>query len=106
MTLVSAVCANAAAPLFLRGEAMKRFAAEVLFPDPNDVANASAALTAAGCELTLDPAAIDPDSDTVFGMVVGTTELDLNALGDWNDGIITPYGGDLIQWNYGAPWLP
>jgi hypothetical protein len=87
----------------MKEEPMKRFAAEVLFLNPDDVPRAVEALAAADCEFTYDPESIDPCGPTVFGMVTGTTELDEDAVGHWVAAIIRP-GGDVVQWAYGEPW--
>jgi hypothetical protein len=42
---------------------MKRFAAEVIFTNPDDVPNVRAVLAGANCELTIDHDAIDDCSD-------------------------------------------
>jgi hypothetical protein len=82
----------------------KRFAAEILFLNPDDVPDAIEALAAAGCEWEYEPEAIDDHSPAVFGMVTGTTELDQAAVGDWLRKIIDPLGGDVVQWRIGEPW--
>jgi hypothetical protein len=83
---------------------MKRFAAEVLFLDPNDVPRATAALIAVDCEYEVDHDAIDPYGPTVFGMVTGTTELGEVEVGHWVGDIVGPLGGDVVEWRYGEPW--
>jgi hypothetical protein len=83
---------------------MKRFAAEVLFLDPNDVPRATAALAAAGCDYAIDYDAIDPCGPTVFGMVTGATELAEGDIGQWLTDIVDPFGGDVVEWGYGEPW--
>jgi len=82
----------------------ERFAAEVLFLDPNDVPRARKALAAVGCEYAIDPDAHDPYSAAVFGMVTGTTELAELEIGGWVSGIVGPLGGDVVEWGYGEPW--
>jgi hypothetical protein len=83
---------------------MKRFAAEVLFPDPNDVPRAVEALAAVDCEYEIDWNVIDPEGPTVTGMVTGTTELDEAKIGAWLGTIVIPVGGDVVEWSYGEPW--
>jgi hypothetical protein len=83
---------------------MQRFAAEVLFLDPADVPCATEALAAANCEFAIDHDAIDEYGPTVFGMLTGTTELDLHPLGDWLLDLVRPLGGDVVEWAYGQPW--
>jgi len=78
----------------------KRFSAEILFLNPEDVPRAIAALADAGCEFEQDLDAIDPDYPTVFGIVYGTTELDVNGLGNWLIGILDPLGGHLDGFGY------
>jgi hypothetical protein len=78
----------------------KRFAAMVLFHDPNDVSRAVASLAAVGCEYTIDPESVDPCGPTVFGMVTGTTELDDDDLHGWLLDILCSRGGDVIEWGY------
>jgi hypothetical protein len=39
-------------------------------------------------------------------MVTGTTELNVDELGDWLKDIVVPLGGDVVEWGYGEPWLP
>jgi hypothetical protein len=85
---------------------MKRFAAEILFLNPADVPAAAAALATAGCKYETDPDARDSDSDAVFGMITGTTELPENEIGDWLSTIVDPLGGDVDEWRYGEPWRP
>jgi hypothetical protein len=82
---------------------MPKFAAEVLFLDPADVAHATEALAAVGCDYTIDRDAIG-DYPTVFGIVTGTTELKQDAIGDWLLDILGPLGGDTVEWGYGPPW--
>jgi hypothetical protein len=83
---------------------MKRFAAEVLFPNPNNVPRATEALAAVDCEFEVDHDAIDDDGPTVFGMVTGMTKLDENDIGKWLFSVINRFGGDVVQWGYGGPW--
>jgi hypothetical protein len=85
---------------------MKRFAAEVLFLNPDDVAAAAAALAAVDCEFEIDHDAIDDYGPTVFGTVSGATTLDENEIGDWLSSIISQHGGDVVEWGYGEPWRP
>jgi hypothetical protein len=82
---------------------MKRFAAEVLFLDPADVPRATKALGAVNCEFEIDPDAIDEYGPTVFGTIVGTTELDEGDIGGWLLEIVDPFGGDVVAWGYGSP---
>jgi hypothetical protein len=82
---------------------MQRFACEVLFLNPADVPRATAALAAVGCTYTVDPDATG-DYPTVFGMATGESELDEAELGDWVATIVEQYGGDVVEWRYGAPW--
>jgi hypothetical protein len=79
---------------------LKRFSAEVLFLDPDDVPDAIAALAAAGCEFEHNPDAIDDYGPTVFGMVTGTTRLDSAGLRDWLMGIVDPLNGDVVEWGF------
>jgi hypothetical protein len=79
----------------------KRFAAEVLFLDPNDVPDAIAALAAVGCAFKGDYDAIDDYGPTVFGMVTGTTKLHEHDIGGWLLRIVDPFGGDVVEWSYG-----
>jgi hypothetical protein len=83
---------------------MKRFAAEVLFLDPNKVPRAVEALAAVDLEYEIDHDAVDPCGPTVFGMVVGNTELPEGDIGAWLAGIVWPLGGDVVEWSYGPPW--
>jgi hypothetical protein len=56
------------------------------------------ALAAAGCEFEYDPDAIDDYGPTVFGKVTGVTALDEDAVRDWLNGIVDPFGGDIYEW--------
>lgn len=76
----------------------RRFEAEILFLNPNDVPPAVEALAAAGCEFKIDRDAVDPCGPTVFGSLTGTTELDEDDLGDWLLEILAPFGGDVAEW--------
>jgi hypothetical protein len=78
-----------------------RFAAEVLFPNPADVPAAAAALAAVDCEYETDYDAIDDYSNSVFGMVTGTTELDVDELGRLLTDVVGPFGGDVLEWGCG-----
>ena len=82
----------------------KRFAAEILFLNPDDVPAAIDALAAVDCEYEYDPDAIDDYSNAVFGMVTGTTKLSEGEIGSWLVCIIDRFGGDVVQWSYGEPW--
>jgi hypothetical protein len=82
----------------------KRFAAEVLFLNPSDIPRIVEALAAVNCELEIDRDAIDDCGPTVFGMVIGVTELDENKIGTWLGRILWPLGGDVVQWRFGPPW--
>jgi hypothetical protein len=86
-----------------RRGSMKRFAAEALFLNPNDVPVAAAALAAAGCKFEIDPDATS-DPPTVFGMITGTSELAEEDIGGSLQGIVWPLGGDVVEWSYGPPW--
>ena len=81
-----------------------KFAAEVLFLDPAGGAPARAALKAAGCSYHVDVNAVD-DWPTVFGHVVGDTDLDEGAIGGWLQCIVGKFTGDVVEWKLGAdPW--
>jgi hypothetical protein len=72
---------------------MPEFAAEVLFLDPTEVPQAVATLAAVGCSYSNGP--------TEFGMVVGQTELSLDELGGWLNGMsirsaATPSSGIMV----------
>ena len=77
---------------------MRRFSAEILFLDPDDVPRAIEALVAVGCEFELNPDAIDECGPTVFGNVTGMTELDEDDIGQWVLNIIEPFNGDVVEW--------
>jgi hypothetical protein len=83
---------------------VKRFAAEVLFLNPNDVPRATEALAAVDCEFEINHQACDPYGPTMFGTLVGTTELDEDELGNWLLDTVRPLGGDVVEWGYGEPW--
>jgi hypothetical protein len=84
---------------------MKRFAAEVLFPNPKDVPGAQAALAAVNCKCEVDLDAIDLDSSTVFTTISGSTTIaDERELANWLINIISPYDGDIVEWSFGEPW--
>jgi hypothetical protein len=77
---------------------MNSFEAEVLFRFTTVVPSAAAeALTALGLQYETIPTE-DPDEDTAFGLVRGTTELDENELFAWLLHIIVPFNGDVVQW--------
>jgi hypothetical protein len=81
-----------------------KFAAEVLFLDPAGVVPAQAALKAVGCSYLVDDQAT-ADWPTVFGFVVGDTELDEGAIAGWLQCIVGPHTGDVVEWKLGAdPW--
>jgi hypothetical protein len=80
-----------------------KFAAEVLIRNPVDVPLVRAALAAVGCTYVIDADA-NGDPPTVFGMAVGTSELDEGDIGEWLSGIVWPVGGDVVEWRYGKPW--
>jgi hypothetical protein len=78
---------------------MNRFEAEVLFRFTTVVPNAAAeALTALGLHYEAI-ATENPDEDTAFGLVRGTTELDEDKLIAWLLHVIVPFNGDVVQWN-------
>jgi hypothetical protein len=83
---------------------VKSFAAEVLFFDKKDVPDAVKTLGEVDCDLRIDPDVKDPFGPTVFGMVTGTTKLEIHELGDWLRKVLRPVGGDLVEWAYGPPW--
>jgi hypothetical protein len=78
----------------------KKFAADVLFLDPANVAPAVAALASFGFHFKSNPDAVDPCGPTVFGMLRGTTTLSEDDLGDQLLRIIDPFGGDVIEWGF------
>ena len=81
-----------------------KFAAEVLFLDPAGVPLARAALKAVGCRYLVDVNAT-ADWPTVFGFVVGDTDLDEDAIAGWLQCIVSPHTGDVVEWKLGAdPW--
>jgi len=80
----------------------KRFAAEVIFSNPDDVPKAIDALAAVNCEYEIDHEAVDDYSNAVFGMVTGTTELDETKIGDWLESIVPACF--IVRWGYGEPW--
>jgi len=77
-----------------------RFEAELCFLDPNTVPRAVEALAAVGCEFEIDHDAIDDCGPTVFGTVVGVTELSEDDIADWLLAIVDPLGGDVMQWGF------
>ena len=79
-----------------------KFAAEVLIRDPANVPRVRAALAAVGCDYVIDTDA-NGDPPTVFGMVVGSTELAQDDIGGWLLDILWPLG-DPIEWSFGPPW--
>jgi hypothetical protein len=81
---------------------MKRFAAEVLFRDPDDVARAQETLKTIGCNYVVDLSA-DGDWPTVFGWVMGESSLPEGDIGKWVGDIVDPLGGDVITWHFGEP---
>jgi hypothetical protein len=83
---------------------LKRFAAEVLVLNPDDVPDVVEALAAAGCEWEYEPEAIDDQGPAMFGMVTGNTKLDEADICHWLRKIIDPLGGDVVQWRIGGPW--
>ena len=92
---------------------MKRFAAEVIFTNPNDVPNVRAVLADADCELTIDHDAIDDYSAYQWGMITGTSALPEDKIGGWLSDLVRGAGAvspghlmDLVEWGYGNPWLP
>jgi hypothetical protein len=92
---------------------MRRFAAEVIFSNPDDVPNARRVLAEADCELNIDYDAIDTESAYQWGMITGTTGLTEDEIRFWlgdlvrNAGAISPgHFMDLVEWGYGDPWLP
>jgi hypothetical protein len=85
--------------------ALKRFAAEVIFPDPATLADATVALAKLGLDCKRDPDARDPaGTDYVWAMVSGSTELAEDAIADWLAPLVRPFGGDIVEWRYGEPW--
>jgi hypothetical protein len=81
-----------------------KFAAEVLFLDPAGVAPANAVLADVGCKYIVDDQAT-ADWPTVFGFVVGNTELDEGAIAGWLQRIVGEFTGDVVEWKLGAdPW--
>ena len=77
---------------------MNAFTVEVLFRHTASVpSDAMVALTALGLNYETIPT-IDPNEDTAFGLVRGTTELDENELFAWLLHIIVPFNGDVVQW--------
>ena len=78
---------------------MNSFEAEVLFRFTTVVPNAAAeALTALGLHYETIPTE-DPDEDTAFGLVSGTTELNEDELPAWLLLVIAPFDGDVVQWS-------
>src|SRR5262245_7211977 len=84
----------------------KRFEAEILFLDPNDVPRGVEALAAAGCEFEINHDAIDEHGPTVFGWATGTTALSESEIGDWLLAIVDPLGGDVVQWGFAERTAP
>jgi hypothetical protein len=83
----------------------KRFAAGVIFLNPNLVPSAVRALTAAGLEWKYNPDAIDDydPNPAVFGTVTGETELEKGDIFDWLFAIVDPFNGDVTEWGYSEP---
>jgi hypothetical protein len=81
----------------------KLFAAETLIRNPDDVPRVRAALKGIDCSFHVDVGAVG-DWPTVFGFIVGTSELPESNLGDWLINVVWPAGGDVIEWRYGEPW--
>jgi hypothetical protein len=79
------------------------FKAEVLFFNPDDVSSAACALRMVNLHYEVIPTE-DPDEQTAFGMVSGTTELDENAISGWLLRIIEPFGGDVVEVGYAWRW--
>ena len=78
---------------------MNSFEAEVLFRFTTVVPSAAAeALTALGLHYQTTPTE-DPDEDTAFGLVSGTTELNEDELPAWLLHVIAPFDGDVVQWS-------
>jgi len=78
----------------------KRFEAEVLFLNPDDVPRAVEALAAHDLEFKINPDAIDECGPTVFGTVTGPTELSEDDIAHWVCKIIEQFSGDVIEWSY------
>jgi|SRR5215471_4547917 len=81
----------------IRGQ---RFVAEILFLDPDLATRGIEALAAVGCEFIPDPSMVDPCGPTIFGTVVGTSELGEDALWHWLEDIIDPFTGDVVEWGF------
>jgi hypothetical protein len=75
-----------------------RFTAKVLFSNPNAEQRGVEALTAAGYDFKYRHDVIDACGPTVFGTVIGRTELDEDGLGAWLAGIIYSYDGMVDEW--------
>ena len=82
----------------------KRFAAEIIFPNPAALDDAAAALAALGLDCKRDPDAIDLESSYAWAMVSGSTELAEDAIAEWLSPLVWPFGGDIVEWGYGEPW--
>jgi hypothetical protein len=83
----------------------KRFAAEVIFPNPAALDDAAIALAKLELTCKRDPDARDPaGTDCVWAMVSGITDLAENTITDWLDPLVQPFGGDIVEWKYGEPW--
>jgi hypothetical protein len=89
---------------------MKRFAAEVIFTNPNDLPGVRAVLADADCELEIDYDAIDDESCYLFGMITGVSALPGVEIGSWlsalvrNANAVSPgHLMDLVEWGYGGP---
>jgi hypothetical protein len=81
----------------------KLFAAEIVITNPDDVSRVRAALKDIDCTFHVDVRAVG-DWPTVFGFIIGTSELDENDLSNWLSDIVWPVGGDVVEWRYGEPW--
>ncbi|PWT77745.1 MAG: hypothetical protein C5B58_16350 [Acidobacteria bacterium] len=76
---------------------MKRFAAEVIFTNPDLAADAAVVLADIGLDCEVDADAADTESAYVWTMVTGTTELDEGDVGCWVSRIVWPLGGDVAS---------
>jgi hypothetical protein len=73
---------------------LQRIETDVMFPDPNDVNEASAALIEHGFDVEVLDDWIDDYSRAVWIKVGLTTELDANRFLRSVSDIVTPLGGD------------